>query len=72
METLFSKNYLPFGCRVRRKQLPGEPGDRETGWIAGANLAGTAHFVFFGKGSQRKMVLIDTGELEVCIGTEAR
>ena len=29
MENLFSKTYLPFGCKVRRQQVPGEPGDYE-------------------------------------------
>jgi len=45
MET--QKLYLPFGCLVRRRALPGEPGNRAVGKVLGGNLAGTAHFVMY-------------------------
>jgi hypothetical protein len=70
METLCS-NYLPFGAKVRRRQVPGEPGDRTVGWIAGGTLDGRKHFVMWGHGSNRRMELQPTGEIEQISGREA-
>lgn len=64
MERLFSKNYLQFGTRVRRKQIPGEPGDSQTGRVMGGTLSGERHFVMWGSGSRRRMELLPTDELE--------
>lgn len=64
METLFSKNYLQFGIKVRRKVAPGEPGSREVGKVMGGTLSGDRHFVMWGHGNGRRMELIDTSELE--------
>jgi hypothetical protein len=70
-ETLFWKEYLPFGCRVRRKQLAGEPGDRTIGKVMGGTLDGNRHFVMWGRGNGRRMELIDTSELETVPGGKA-
>jgi hypothetical protein len=62
--TQVRKLYLPFGCWVRRKQLPGEPGDRTIGKVIGSTLSGERTFVVWGGGNGRRMELIDTGELD--------
>jgi hypothetical protein len=62
--------YLPFGCLVRRRALPGEPADRTIGKVLGGNLAGTAHFVMYGHGTSRRMELLPTDELERVSGKE--
>lgn len=65
-------NYLPFGCKVRRRQLPGEPGDATVGWVAGGSLDGRRTFVMFGSGPRRKMELLPSDEVERISGKEAR
>jgi hypothetical protein len=64
MESLFSKTYLPFGCRVKRRQVGTEPGDREVGRVMGGTLSGERTIVIWGRGSGRRMELVDTIELE--------
>jgi hypothetical protein len=34
------KLYLPYGARVRRRQLPGEPGNSQIGKVLGGNHHG--------------------------------
>lgn len=50
-----------FGMLVRRRQLPGEPGDRGTGRVLSTNLVGDRVFVEFKKG---KVDLVPADELE--------
>jgi hypothetical protein len=59
-----TKLYLPFGAKVRRRALPGEPADREVGRVMGGTLSGDRHFVAFGRGARRRMLLLPTDELE--------
>jgi len=57
------KLYLPYGAKVRRRQLPGEPGN-EVGKVLGMTLGGDKTFVQFGGGARKKMLFIDTDQLE--------
>jgi hypothetical protein len=71
MGTLFSGSYLQFGTKVRRRQLPGEPGDRTVGRVMGGTLDGRQHFVMFGSGARQKMELLPTSEIETVSGGKA-
>jgi hypothetical protein len=70
MESLFSRSYLQFGCRVKRRQFGTEPGDREVGWVAGGSLDGLRTLVMWGRGPRRKMEFLPTSELEQLSGKE--
>ena len=55
---------FPFGCRVRRKQLATEPGDREAGKVMGGTLDGSKTFVMFSTGGKRRMELLASDTIE--------
>jgi len=61
--------YLAFGTKVRRRQIPGEAGNRETGKAIGGTLDGRKTFVVWNRRGKRTMELLPTDELETVSAT---